>query len=438
MDLRILGRLLRTLADLRRHDTWTRPQLAAHQGAALTRLRQHAYAQSPFYQQFHRGLVDRPLTDLPVLTKGLLMEHFDDLVTDRAIHLADVRAYLAAGDPARPFRDRYWVNATSGSSSHPGIFLFDAPEWLMVLASFARAREWAGVRVNLTQRMKMASVASTDPWHMSAQVAATLQSWWLPTLRLAAGDPLAQIVARLNAWQPAMVIAYASMAAILAGEQCAGRLHIAPELVFTSSEVLTAAAQGRITAAWEHPPLNQYAATEAGSLAGQCVPAGNLQLNEDLLIFENVDEHQGSVPLGVDGDHLLVTVLGSRTLPLIRYELSDSVRIGPTPCPCGRPFALLTSIQGRTEDTLHLPGVAEGLVAIYPHLFHGVLDTVPAGGWRVVQEAAGRLRILVSQAAADLDDAGLTATLRRALAAQGAAATRPPDPAPIMIRSYAW
>lgn len=70
-----------------------------------------------------------------------------------------------------------------------------------MLASFARAHDWAGLEVNLTHRMKMASVASTAPSHMSAQVAATLRSWWMPALRLAADAPIEVIVARLNGWQ---------------------------------------------------------------------------------------------------------------------------------------------------------------------------------------------------------------------------------------------
>jgi hypothetical protein len=35
------------------------------------------------------------------------------------------------------------------------------------------------------------------------------------------------------------------------------------------------------------------------------------------------------------------------TLPLIRYEMSDSVRPATSPyCPCGRLFALIDGVQG--------------------------------------------------------------------------------------------
>src|SRR3989338_7934524 len=142
MDIGLLLKTLRTIRQLRQHEGWTRPQLEAHQSQALRCLRDYAYAHSPFYQRFHHGLFDRPLQELPVLTKAMLMEHFDEVVTDRAIHLEAVRAFAGERLEGRLFLDRYWVTATSGSSGQPGFFLFNEPEWLTIVASFARGQEW--------------------------------------------------------------------------------------------------------------------------------------------------------------------------------------------------------------------------------------------------------------------------------------------------------
>jgi phenylacetate-CoA ligase len=68
------------------------------------------------------------------------------------------------------------VNATSGSSGHPGFFVFNDAEWVTILASFARGQEWSGVPITLTRRQRMAIVASISPWHLSSQVAATAKS----------------------------------------------------------------------------------------------------------------------------------------------------------------------------------------------------------------------------------------------------------------------
>src|SRR5579859_4887875 len=93
MDLQLMLKVINHVGELRQHEHWTRRQLEAHQAHSLRRLRDFAYARSPFYQRFHQGLFERPLSELPVLTKATLMEHFDDLVTDRAIHLEAVRAF---------------------------------------------------------------------------------------------------------------------------------------------------------------------------------------------------------------------------------------------------------------------------------------------------------------------------------------------------------
>ncbi len=423
MDTVILLKLMRELEQLRQHEHWTRAQLEAYQQESLRGLREYAYAHSPFYQQFHKGLLDRPLSELPVLTKATLMENFDDMMTDRAIHLDAARDYLTNFKERQRYLNRYWVNTTSGSTGKPGVFLFHGGEWTIALASFARAHEWAGVKVSLSHRMKMASVASTTPWHMSAQVGATLKSWWMPALRLAASEPLETIVQKLNEWKPEMFVSYASMARILADEQLARRLNIHPHLVFTSSEVLTDETRRRIEQAWGHPPFNQYAATETGGIAAETTEHRGMFLFEDLNIVEVVDENNRPVPPGTYGAKLLVTNLFNRTQPLIRYEISDSVCLGSDVGPKGGPFRRIDGVQGRTEDVLRFPSASGGELVVHPLTFHRVLDTLPVSGWQVVQKADG-LNILLSGAANGLNDKALSDGVRDALAQQGIRVSR--------------
>src|SRR5512138_2818418 len=111
MNIQIMLRLLRTLKELRGHEHWTRQQLELHQAKALQGLRQYAYQRSPFYQKFHQGLTERPLRELPVLTKAMMMEHYDELVTDRSLHLEEVRANASQSEAGQRYKDRYWVNA---------------------------------------------------------------------------------------------------------------------------------------------------------------------------------------------------------------------------------------------------------------------------------------------------------------------------------------
>ena len=422
MNIPIMIKLLRTLEELRTHEHWTRQQLEAHQTKALQHLRQYAYKRSPFYQKFHKGLTERPLHELPVLTKAMMMEHYDELVTDRALHLEDIRAFAAEGEAGQPYKNRYWVNATSGSSGHPGFFLFDKSEWVQVLASFARAQEWSGVQISLTHRQRMATVASISPWHMSSQVAATVKSWWRPSLRVPASQPLSQTVDDLNAWQPEVLVAYASMLGILAEEQLARRLHIQPAFVYAASEVLTSQTRNRVKEAWGKEPFNQYVATETASIAAEHRQCRRMHFFEDLVITEIVDEQYRPVRPGEYGAKILVTTLFSRTQPLIRYELNDSVRVSTEPDDCGLPFAVLDSIQGRVEDSLTLPAVSGGEVLIRPLVINRIMDIAPVSGWQVNQQVDNGLVIFLTGMRDGLTDEALVARISKSLAQEGARA----------------
>jgi phenylacetate-CoA ligase len=422
MNLYIMLKLLHTLEQLRKHEHWTRQELETYQAAALHRLRQYAYERSPFYQTFHKGLSTRPLNELPVLTKAIMMEHFDELVTDRSLHLEEVRAFAARGEAGQRYKNRYWVNATSGSSGHPGFFLFDETEWANVLASFARGQEWSGVRIDLTRQQRMATVASISPWHMSSQVSATLKSWWRPSLRLPASHPLAKTVEELNAWQPEVLISYASTAGILAEEQLAHRLRINPKVVYVASEVLTSQTKERVKEAWGNEPYNQYAATETAGIAAEHFSCRHMHLFEDLVITENVDEHDRPVPPGEYGAKILVTTLFSRTQPLIRYELNDSVQMSAEHYNCKLPFAVLESIQGRVEDSLSLPALSGSEVIVRPLVINRIMDIVPVSGWQVIQQADLGLVVLLTGARDGLTDETLVKQISDSLAQEGAQA----------------
>jgi phenylacetate-coenzyme A ligase PaaK-like adenylate-forming protein len=421
MNMLIFVSLLSELWRLRRRERWSRQQLETHQARSLRRLRSYAYAHSPFYRQFHEGLYDRPLQELPVLTKAAMMEHFDELVTDRAIRLSDVERHMLTLQGDERFLGRYRVNATSGSTGRRGLFLFNHAEWVTILASFIRAHEWQEGANYFPPRMRLAAVVSPTPWHMSRRGSATLQSSWTPTLRLSASDHVETMVSRLNEFQPELLGAYPSVMRALANEQLAGRLHIAPRYVYTGAEVLTPETRRRIEEAWGRGKLfDIYGATESGSLAAECIHHTGLHLFEDQVIFEVVDLDNKPVPPGVYGDKLLITVLFNRTQPLIRYEISDSVQVAEKQgCPCGRPFTLISGIQGRMEDILHFTGETGGEVAIDPTVFDQVMDRVPAGEWQVVQEVEG-LDILLSGAPEGFSDDKLVEDLRLALAAHGA------------------
>ena len=246
----------------------------------------------------------------------------------------------------------------------------------------------------------------------------SVDSPFLPVRRFDATSPITEIVAGLNRWQPENLVCYASMGHALAEEQLAGRLHIHPQAIMCSSEVLTAKSRQRIHEAFAVEPFNVYAATESAGIASEC-ERHRMHLYEDLVITEVVDDGNRPVPVGVVGAKLLVTVLFSRTQPLIRYEMSDTISVSNLWCECGRGFRLLEAIAGRAEDVLTLPATGANAVRIHPNVFHQLLDSLAIRQWQVEQTTEGLVIHIVPGTTA-VNQSSLVADLMRQLQAAGA------------------
>ncbi|MEO7019905.1 MAG: AMP-binding protein, partial [Ktedonobacteraceae bacterium] len=369
----------------------------------------------PFYQHFHHGLMDRPLHELPVLTKAMMMEHFDDLVTDRSIRFHDIQQYLAKADASTPFLNRYRVIVTSGSTGQPSIFLSDLAEGAAMADTYTRFEVWGGV----TPNSKATVVSSASPAHMSARFPLTIDGQQVPLMPLSSLDPIETLVQRLNDWQPDALIAYSSIISILANEQHQGRLHIPLRSIFCGADTLTSDMRRRIEEAWQTKLFNAYATTEGGILATECSSHQGMHLFEDFSILEVVDQDNRPVPPGTLGAKVLLTVLFRHTQPLIRYEVSDLVQMSTQErCPCGSPFALLESIQGRTADMLYLPALNGKEAGMSPLQFETVFDALPISGWQVIQEHDG-LHIFLTGASQELRDKHVRDALRQALTTRG-------------------
>src|SRR5262245_1919240 len=121
MTLSTLLKVGLRVAQLGRRAGWTRAQILEHQARALRRLRNYVYAHSPFYRDFHKWLMDRPLEELPILTKPVMMDNFDRLATDQSIRLDEVERFLADSSGDAKFLDRYVVTSTSGTTGRRAI-----------------------------------------------------------------------------------------------------------------------------------------------------------------------------------------------------------------------------------------------------------------------------------------------------------------------------
>ena len=119
---------------------------------------------------------------------------------------------------------------------------------------------------------------------------------------------------------------------------------------------------------------DNYGLTEIGGpgMSGECLFRDGLHINEDHFLCEIIDPETGEVlPEGEKGE-LVVTPLTKEGFPIFRYRTKDITRIITEPCKCGRTFARMDKVVGRTDDMLIIKGVN-----VFPSQIESVLIQSP-------------------------------------------------------------
>ena len=430
--------VLAKLAEYRRHARLTRAQFEAER---LARFRRHlAFAQrnSPYYAEVLRAaridVAGATPSDLPVLTKDVLRERFDDIVTDRRITAAGIERFLRGShDPRDLFLGEFRVLHTSGSSGPPTCVVFSERDWVRGMAQWLRPAFRPPGSGEL-RPYRIAYYGATGGHYGGVSMATPTQGGLmrrLATVGLHDVDaPLADTLRALSAQQPDLLIGYVAALKVLAEAQLDGRLAIAPRIVQGGGEAMTPADGALLRRAFGCDVRNNYGCTEH-LMMGLSTPGGErIVLYDDDLVFEIRD------------DHCLVTNLYNETLPLFRYRLDDRLRPVPDPDP-RFPWLAIEALIGRSEITLTLVndgGVPEPLL---PYSLIVLLTAPNVLGFQVRADSdtALTLRVRVDPAAAPEACAAALAAMRgqvrRLLDGKGmrgvavaveAAAALPPDP----------
>ncbi len=377
--------------------------VAERQRTRLAEMVTFARTHSPYYRELYQGLPEY-VTDptlLPVTSKKALMPRFNDWVTDRAVTLEQVRAFV--GDPTligELFLDNYTVVTTSGTTGTRGIFLLDERTLAVTNALALRMlSSWltTGDLVKIVARGgRLAMVNATGGHFASATAAARLRKSSKLRAKLiqvfSVHTPLPELVATLNQFQPAVVAPYASMAALLASEQEAGRLHINPVLMVLAAEGLALDEYDRIAQAFNAKVRHSYAASECTFITYSCEHKW-LHVNSDWVVLEPVDADYRPTPPGEQSHTVLLSNLANRIQPILRYDLGDSILQRPGPCPCGNPLPAIR-VQGRAADVLTFPTDHEHKVTLAPLAFGTLVGHIPGiEQFQIVQTTPTSLRI---------------------------------------------
>ena len=363
-----------------------RPAIELHPGGGssapaaalpgLPDLLRFAWEHSAFYRDLYsaqglreKDLLEVRLADLPIINKQMLRENYDRVVTDPRISAAGLDRYLQQdNDPGSRFLGKYLVIHTTGSSGNLINMLYDEADWRRMTAA-AAAYLYPAKRTG--GRYRNAFFIGDRRHVASATTAVNAARDTFEYLLVSMRAPIESTLAKLNAFQPDRLTSYSSSLGWLAELALDGRLKIAPRDVLASSDRLTPAIERLIRQAWNPNIYDLYAASEALYMAVKQPGQAEWKILEDLQTIEVLDEQGRQVQPGGLGKAVL-TNWTSHALPLIRYDLTDTVICGDI-----RPGNLsLRGFAGRAFDSLPIR-LADGSTGAIPS--HALLQFGAAG-----------------------------------------------------------
>ncbi len=405
--------------ELRHNATLTRAEFEAARLAKFRELVRHVNEHSPYYRTIiqERGIDPAAATpeQFPVLTKSLLMENFDAIATDKRVSKAAIAEFLTRSkDPIERYLDHFTVIHTSGSSGEVGYFVY-APEDLVRGLGMGRRtpRQRPTTKRKNRGRYRIAFFGATDGHYAGVTMVSLLKRGlmrlFLRSQMFEVNSPLPEVITGLNEFQPDLLFGYTTALKILAEKQREGLLHISPQMIGCAGEATTKGDKEVLQQAFGAGVMNSYGCSEHLGMGGAMPGSEQIVLYDDDLIFEFYE------------DHSLITNLFNRTLPLIRYRMSDTLR--PVPNHDHAPYLVIENLIGRNELQpvfINRSGVKD---FISPHTINEIFVTgITRFQLHLLSDTSFRFMVCLdsqlSPAQKAIAIAGVTARLHEILAAK--------------------
>ncbi len=368
--------------------------LLAEQERRLTDFLNYTALHSKYYAQFISPRdfwsID-DLRQLPVLEKKDLLEQFDDISTIRE-------------------KDA-WVSYTGGTTGNSMRVLYTSEGMQERIACLDVFREQWGYRLGektawftgkellSTKDLKKNNFFKVDyinniyffsTFHMSQK---NFPAYW-------------SALEKLN---PKFLVGFPSNVAQLCHMAESGNVKYKNfgqiKAFFSTAELVTPAFREIIKRVLGCDVVDQYASSEGAPFIFQCHEE---KMHMDLLsgVFEIVDEEMKPAREG----RILVTSFSTRGMPLIRYNIGDTIALG-TPeevCACGSSAPLVQSIDGRANDFIYSPWTGRVNAVNAANAVKGIQGIV---SFQIYQEDVSEITINV------VGDEGFNATQEKRLLA---------------------
>ncbi|GAB4466184.1 MAG: phenylacetate--CoA ligase family protein [Burkholderiaceae bacterium] len=384
--------LAAAISELRASEFWPAEKLRALADARLRELVAYAVVHVPYYRElFARERLDPreiqgvdDLPKIPLLTREILSERFEDLKSDEFDKHEPV---LGQSGGSTGERRKFWLSQRAVD---------------LELAAVRRHYDAAGYREGDRAAALYFPLEGTladhfywDDWRDRMRSFNT---------RLLNRDTLSRFVTAAVAFRAEVLWAYPShLEMFVRYVEDTGDVRFRPRVVLTNAEVLYEWQRVHARRVLGCDVFDWYGLGEHVAAAAECERHG-YHIPEEICAVEIVNDGRAALP--DEAGEIIGTCLVNYAQPLIRYRTGDFAVRRHDRCPCGRAHAMLREIGGRTQDVISTP---EGGWRAFRHGLFGV-DSVP--GVQTVQLEQIEVRRFVVRAVAP---GGLDADARRLL-----------------------
>ena len=372
--------ILRLRTFLEKSQWFSKDQLEEYQFNRLKTILNHSYKNIPYYNSLFEKIGFYPkdfrrLSDLlkiPVLTKDMVRENFDSLVS------RNCKKFIPA------------LNKTTGTSGKPLEFYLDKYSNILEFSYYWRYWSWAGYKLGMPfadftlaffLRKGLKDVASYSPITRRLCLNPAQLSCENIKLFITTMEKHKTIFIKGT---PSTIYAFADLSD---GKNLNG---LSIKAIFTSGELLLPHQREKIEKIFRCKVLDSYGHMERTVGISQCL-SGTYHINSEYGVLE-VEENKALSSSNTLAGEIIGTSLHNYTMPLIRYKTEDIIELDvvSSGCSCGRGLPICKKITGRSQDIIVTPdGRFITNIFILFSILKGAL-------WaQIVQESAGVLKVKI-------------------------------------------
>ena len=355
-----------------------RKQLEEYQEAKWAEFVQSTLSDSSFYRPYIKNnRIDRKA--LPIIDKAVFMEEFNAINTvgidrDTAMELA------IKSETSRQFDSTIGditVGLSTGTSGKRGLFLISPVErelWVATVMDRILPPKWL-------RKQKVAFFLRAN-----SNLYTSVQSAIYDFQYFDIFQPIEKLVKQLLVYRPDVLAGQPSILMAITDILTRGNTMTSPwkpVQIISFAEVLHQNDAELLRQIFDAPIREIYQCTEG--LLGVSCDQGVMHLNEDNLIVEKE---------WIDDCHFLpiITDFTRKSQPVIRYRMSDVLKIKEIPCACGSQFLAIEKILGRDDDVLWIQGKR-----IFPDVLCRkiALATDAFSRYEIIQTAESEIQIYI-------------------------------------------